>query len=99
MDYNTAVKEKMERQKAEEKSTYEKISDAAEKSSEIFHDIVDKAALAATGYHEFKQTFYTQKSFEPKKFLWFKFNKQVGEEIIPVGLCAICDKLEIEHDA
>jgi hypothetical protein len=51
-----------------------------------------------TSSHKFKQTFYIQDSYEPKKFLWFKFNKKVGQEVIPVGLCSVCDKLEIEHN-
>lgn len=49
--------------------------------------------------HKFKQTFYIQESYEPRKYLWFTFNKKVGQEAIPVGLCAVCDKLEIEHNA
>ena len=74
MDYNTAVREKLTRQK----------------------EVVKQPLMQD---HKFQQTFYTQTSYEPRKFLWFKINKKVGEQIIPVGLCAICDKLEIEHDA
>lgn len=48
--------------------------------------------------HKFKQTFYIQESFEPRKLLWFTFNKKVGQEVIPVGLCSVCNKLEIEHN-
>jgi hypothetical protein len=47
--------------------------------------------------HDFKQSFYIQDTYEPKRFLFYKYNKKIGSQKIPIGLCEICDKLEIEH--
>lgn len=80
MDYNTAVKEKMARQK----------------EAEIDTPVIEIKSEGIV--HPFQQSFYTQESFEDRKFLWFRYRKSVGKKVFPRGLCEICDKLEIEHD-
>jgi hypothetical protein len=47
--------------------------------------------------HEYKRTTYTQTNYEDRKFLWYNYKKKISEQIIPVELCQVCKKLEIEH--
>ncbi len=49
--------------------------------------------------HPFQQSFIIQDTFEHRKFLLWKYNKKVGTLTIPRGLCEVCNKLEIEHNA
>lgn len=48
--------------------------------------------------HSFEQSFITQESFEPRKFLFIKYNKKVRTLKEPTGLCLVCRKLEVEHE-
>jgi hypothetical protein len=49
--------------------------------------------------HPFQQKFIIQNIYELRKFCWFfHYKKQVGQKIIPTGLCEICNRLEIEHN-
>ena len=48
--------------------------------------------------HKFEQSFYIQDNYENRKFLGFNYKKLVGKNVIPVGLCAVCNKLEVEHN-
>lgn len=77
MDYKTAVKEKMTRQKEQE--------------------IVDNIFIEPKENHSFQETFYIQDNYEPKQILFFKYNKKIGTLKIPIGLCQVCNKLEVEH--
>ena len=49
--------------------------------------------------HAFKQKVIIQKDYEQKSFLGFNYKKLVGKKIIPIALCEICNKLEVEHNA
>ena len=49
--------------------------------------------------HDFKQSFIVQNNFELRPFLWFHYKKKLPEVVIPTGLCDVCGKLEIEHNA
>ncbi len=48
--------------------------------------------------HEFIQKFIIQQNYEIHKFLWFfSYRKKVDRVVIPTGLCALCNLLEIQH--
>jgi len=48
--------------------------------------------------HKFKQKFIIQKIYEHKKFWFLNYKKKVGIQIIPIALCEVCNKLEVEHN-
>lgn len=81
-----------------EKMVQEKLSRRSETTGTLNPPIFT-SEITSTADHKFKQTFYIQESFEPRKFLLWRYNKKVGSTQIPVDLCAICNKLEIEHYA
>lgn len=59
--------------------------------------VQEKKARQELG-HSFVEKFIIQATFEPKKFLLWRYNKKVGTLTIPTGLCDVCNKLEIEHN-
>ena len=47
--------------------------------------------------HPFQQSYFTQQNYEIHKFLFWNYKKEVDKVVIPTGLCAICNKLAVEH--
>ena len=86
MDYNQAVREKQIRQK--EETLVPKFPFPTP------HLIIDDYIT-----HSFQQSFIIQNNFELRPFLWFHYKKKLPEVVIPTGLCEICGKLEVEHNA
>ena len=86
MDYEQAVKEKMQRQKEETLVPNFPFPEP----HLIINDYED---------HPFQQSYIEQESFEPRKFLFYKYNKKVRTLKEPTGLCYVCRKLEVEHNA
>ena len=59
--------------------------------------IVPPILNAIMNRHDFQQSCIEQESFEPRKFLFYKYNKKVRTLKEPTGLCLVCRKLEVEH--
>ncbi len=59
--------------------------------------VVPPILKAIIDRHNFQQSFIKQESFEPRKFLFIKYNKKVRTLEVPTGLCYVCKKLEIQH--
>lgn len=60
---------------------------------------VEEKEVLKTSTHVFTQSFIIQNNFEVHSFLGvFKRKINVGTNVIPTGLCEICNKLEIEHN-
>jgi len=47
--------------------------------------------------HKYKEEFIIKRDYEIRNFWFFHYKKRIAEQIIPTRFCAVCHKLDIEH--